>query len=620
MSMDRKNKKAAQISGQQTATQSGSQNDGQRDSKSKRGRGPVGVNGQKERDRHHDSRHERTPSKTTSNLTATAPVPSSAPSPKISPSPDTNTDSIAPTDGPTPSEPVEVDRTILQNDPESGTAPSPARPTVSKRFSSGRNGSSDLGYGPIGSPPNAPMRTPFNNNPGLNQFGPSTSPPANQILPSTSPFAPGEGKQHFFGGYARAVTGGERAAQSPIAIQRGAWRSQIPERSENAVESDEDEMGEDLLPSSLNELLTPEERQRRLSRSGGARVPGFIGEGSVGNIGLMGVGVGSVGTMGVGNHRYSRSVPAARLLEAATVWKETDRDPTNLSTASFSFRSATNLGSEGFSPTQMQLATSNASGAFLHGYARNAIPRSANPQLGRNTVSHSLEETDVLGVVPTIAARGGSRYESPYSIQAANRALQLGSDALSPSSRALQAHAPGQSLPQGLAAGLSRLHLTSSGAQQHLGTKHTGSSAAAAAAAMGMSMGMGMGYGGGSGTAAAESAGGGGLRANVRSPLRSQFLAPGDLMTAEADYMPYGSGAGLGLGGFSGGLSLSPGGIGAMRTTTATTMASWKLPQSTTTSSLEASLSSRDPLSNAIAAPVPHKAAHEEPEMFGMDI
>ncbi|KAG8820191.1 hypothetical protein FRC19_009071, partial [Serendipita sp. 401] len=439
MSMDRKNKKAAQLGNQQAPTQGVSSNDGQRDSKNKRGRGPGGVNGQKEKDRVHDSRHERTPSKATSILTATAPGP---PSPQVAPiegPPDTNSDLPA-IDKPTTGESVDADNTTLQNDPDSTIIPSPARPAINKRFSSGRNGSSDLGYGPIGSPPNSTtLRTSYANSSGLNQYAPSTSPPANQILPSTSPFAQGEGKQHFFGGYARAVTG-ERAAQSPIAIQRGTWRSQIPERSENAVESDEDEMGEDLLPSSLNELLTPEERQRRLSRSG-ARGTGFIGEGSVGNIGLGGMG--SMGSMGMGNHRYSRSVPAARLLEAASAWKESDRDPTNLSTASFSFRSA-NLGSEGFSPTQMQLASSNASGAFLHGYARNAIPRTTNAQIGRNTVSQSLEETDVLGAVPTIASRAANRYDSQYSIQATNRALQPGTDALSPSSRALQAHAPGQ--------------------------------------------------------------------------------------------------------------------------------------------------------------------------------
>lgn len=494
MAMDKKNKKAAQLSNQAAGA-----HDGSKDGKNKRGRGAASgaANGHQR----NDSRAERG-SKPASNLTATAPmIPSPAqddPSVEAGHSPP-QTLAKAGTN-----EQEHLNETISQQ-------PSAARPAMPTRFSSGRNTSTDMGYGPIGSPPNASaMRAPFVSTNNNAHYAPGTSPPPNPpnvIHPSTSPFAHGEGKQHFFGAYNRMQ--GDRGEQSPIAIQRAGWRTQVPERNENAVASDDDDL-EEFLPSSLNDLLTPEERQRRLSRSGGTRAGlGYIGENSVGNVGLGGVG--SMSAMGMGNHRYSRSVPAARLLEAASVWKETDRererDNALLSAASLSFRS-TGLGSEGFSPSHAQLGISNASGAFLHGFSRTTMANPV-PGLTRHVVSQSYEEADVLGAVPTpatIAARGGNRYES-YNLQTNTRHAQLGADALSPSARALQSHAPGQSLPQGLAAGLSRLHLGANplGGQQ-IGAKQP---------IPGMSMGMGMGYG--VGDIAPKS--------NVRSPLRSQFTS-----------------------------------------------------------------------------------------------
>jgi hypothetical protein len=515
--MDRKNKKAAQLNNQSNGNHSNHQNSSDGHNKNnRRGRGGVSnlnANG-RERDRNGEAKPDKVPSKPAGNLTATAP-PISGPSEQpagdgpqlVSPQSDsTPTTATAPQD-------------LLSQVVAGDAAPSPtaaqARPTVPKRFSSGKNGSSDLGYGPIGSPPNVNPLTsgglgmrpsyPASNNHG--HFSPGTSPPSGHIQPSTSPFTHGEGKQQFFGAYIRGGPGG-RPEQSPIAIQRGGpWGPPLlAERNENAVDSDEDDY-EDFVPSSLNDLLTPEERKRRLSRSGGSRnVVGLGVEGSVGNVGLGPVG--SMGSVGMGNHRYSRSVPAARLLEAANAWKEVDRDRdnANISVASLSYRS-TGM-SDGFSPSHLQLATSNASGAFLHGrhYARNgSITANATvSQLTRQIASQSFEETDVLGAVPTLSTRGG-RYESPYSIQAVNRVSQLGSDALSPTSRALQSHAPGQSLPQGLAAGISRLHFASPG----VSGPQNGHKVA------GVSMGMGM-----------QHNEGGGMIGNtsVRSPLRSQFL------------------------------------------------------------------------------------------------
>lgn len=542
--MDRKNKKAAQLNNQSNGnTQTPS--DGHKNTNNRRGRGGAAPANGREKDRTGESKPDRFPPKPAGNLTATAPITPSEPSEQ--PAGD-GSQLVSPQQSEATPTTTTAQQDFLPQPPSSDAFPSPtaaqARPTAPKRFSSGRNGSSDLGYGPIGSPPNvnqlSNMRPsyPSNNN---NTFSPGTSPPSNHIQPSTSPFAHGEGKQQFFGAYVRGT--GERPEQTPIAIQRGPWRPPlVAERNENAVASDEDDY-EDFVPSSLNDLLTPEERQRRLSRSGGSRnVMGLGAEGSVGNIGMGAVG--SMGSMGMGNHRYSRSVPAARLLEAAQAWKEVDRerDPASISVASLSYRS-TGM-SDGFSPSHLQLATSNASGAFLHGphYARNGhIPvNSTTSHLTRQIASQSFEESDVLGAVPTLSTRGGGRYESPYSIQATNRVAALGSDALSPTSRALQSHAPGQSLPQGLAAGLSRLHFAPPG----VGGFQNGHKVP------------------GVGNGANEGVGMLGKTAGVRSPLRSQFLGNmASIGTPPESRMPsFG-----GLPPLPSALSSSPGGVNAMR-------------------------------------------------------
>jgi len=118
-----------------------------------------------------------------------------------------------------------------------------------------------------------------------------------------------------------------------------------------------------------------------------------------------------------------------------------------------SFRSG--FGSEGPSPSHFP-GTSNASGAFLPQFHR------STNQSARGFVSHSFDQDrDEVGVLPQLGASRALRYDNngtPLGY-GPNRSAVLGSDPLSPSARALQSHAPGQSLPQGLAAGLSRLHL-----------------------------------------------------------------------------------------------------------------------------------------------------------------
>jgi hypothetical protein len=95
----------------------------------------------------------------------------------------------------------------------------------------------------------------------------------------------------------------------------------------------EDEDLEDFLPSSLNDLLTPEEHSRRMSRSNSGQGPGAtlgtngtgIGAGELGS-GMdtgTGTGNGRTGTQLVMGHRYSHSVPAPTLLsDIKSIWAD----------------------------------------------------------------------------------------------------------------------------------------------------------------------------------------------------------------------------------------------------------------------------------------------------------
>ena len=322
-----------------------------------------------------------------------------------------------------------------------------------------------------------------------------------------------------------------------VGISKTSRLGRMNSATEQAVGDDD---LEELIPSSLSDLLTPEERRRRMSRSGQQKpqlqhqVPGapmptprplVPGESSASGA-LLG-------------HRYSRSVPAPSLLgDLKSIWSDTQKggtvtsdrsDVATLQTSnnkpvlnggsniltddmglSMSMGSSSSFGAH----LNVGLSPSNASAAFLpslhHHYLKakqqaqvglvnagsvtGASNRSgtgvANLTRGVRTASGPLFPS--IGVTSNnltpgnvgVHTHGGTIHTyrttpSPFDLtqpqhqhhSAANRgigALGVGAgveDPLannhylsSPSARALQAHAPGQSLPQGLAAGLSRIH------------------------------------------------------------------------------------------------------------------------------------------------------------------
>ncbi|KZV94360.1 hypothetical protein EXIGLDRAFT_737112 [Exidia glandulosa HHB12029] len=279
------------------------------------------------------------------------------------------------------------------------TAPSPGPATPSdtpvrppplplSTPSSGRRGG-DYGFGPIGSPPrNSPGRT--------NGFSPGTSPTyeSNNGFPSSLSVPK-----------ASLLRLDQSLRTSPGATAWGA----------PAVAVDDEDL-EEALPSSLNELLTDSERERRWSRTGASRP-----------------------TVESLHHRYSRSVPATTWMDAVVPGAGSPGSMPKWTDVGGDIMPGTSLGASS-GMMGMSLSPSNASGAFLGRPGLRALS-AANPGAGTGTMttSHSFDGT-------------GAAFEDDRDT--------LGAMAMaSPGARALASFAPGQSLPQGLAAGASRIHM-----------------------------------------------------------------------------------------------------------------------------------------------------------------
>ena len=318
----------------------------------------------------------------------------------------------------------------------------------------------------------------------------------------------------------------------------------------------EDEDLEDFLPSSLNDLLTSEERSRRMSRSNSGQGSG-AGTGHLASALVAATSKESnaspAGNVNIG-HRYSRSVPAPTLMgDIKSIWADTGAQPLPTSPPSFpthrgtpsasyssrfesmgtnnhgeDFGLSMSVGSAGTPSSFGMISPSNASAAFLPGLhhhylnakakqaqaqqqaqlghggigrtlrgASNPLFTGANPNAGGvsnpSMTNNYLQPLRGLGLPSSASNSSGfhththgntqTTYRttpSPFDltqnihqpqpqssrpIPSTNNNSHSGVDdplmappVISPSSRALQAHTPGQSLPQGLAAGYSRIH------------------------------------------------------------------------------------------------------------------------------------------------------------------
>lgn len=241
-------------------------------------------------------------------------------------------------------------------------------------------------------------------------------------VPLSASFADGSVKKSI---WARSETPDE-----PLSPARRPIPPRVPYHAD--VFDDDDDHGEDLIPSSLSDLLTPMERARRMSRrdstdsgfgaspgSGQRQIPPMVSAGWGGERLAQSAGA----NMGPGNFLQS-------------LWSAEGGD-------------ARRLGGE------------NGDGGFAFG------PDTAAPQPRQSLLSSSRTPSSphrtgqVKGQVPAQAHPIGSthRMQGWTSEDAEPPFFSRAHDPSSPSARALQEHAPGQSLPGGVATALSRLHL-----------------------------------------------------------------------------------------------------------------------------------------------------------------
>jgi hypothetical protein len=378
-------------------------------------------------------------------------------------------------------------------------------------------------FGPIGSPSRMSGIGRALSNNGGQTLSPGTSPSTNMAPVSSSPFS-APGTQTTFGLPAPP-------ARSGIAASLGATRAWHTELNtggaggpasyappsallseENALEEDD---LEEFVPGSLSELLTPEERSRRLSRTSSQR-PTMSGLSNAPNTGGVPAPPRPAGVEAL-HHKYSRSVPGPALLgDLKAIWGDGGAQGVPASPGGglgngtpSSFKSGFGGRAEdagAFSPVghHALLSPTNASAAFLPGLhqhysaarggrsgpaptgirnvsGQHALPAAqggmglpgslgANALLGMHSAGQGGTGSTALGgsaLSPPRTGVFGGPSRTPFDMGAGTLgAAGLGLDArqsgggtaLSPSALALQAHAPGQSLPQGLAAGYSRIH------------------------------------------------------------------------------------------------------------------------------------------------------------------
>jgi hypothetical protein len=412
-------------------------------------------------------------------------------------SPPTEGGSLPETDDALPEVHIEQEAPVASNDPSSPLSfHSPSAPRQM------RLPEKPPDLGPIGSPRSVSSHGQVAR---VNGFSPSTSPSQGAIL-STSPFSAPGAQSVFFSYENKPDLSDDLKSRSGIAASLGAthgWRPELPPGgaldgfSGDIVVEDEDL--EEFVPGSLSELLTPEEKSRRYSRT------------HTNATASTAWGANSRPSTETHHHRYSHSVPAPSLLgDIKSIWSEgsqnvvgsprkggMDVNPSGGAVPNVgngtpnSFRSASAFGSHSLADDHINtfLSPSNASAAFLPGNYQNYLSaRSGAPRAGMATGVSGLRgnaPSSVNGSSNVNAANLLARINDPVptapvqrqqpfdgtSESLGNVPFQLGRpipsdlrgneedrNALSPSARALQAHAPGQSLPQGLAAGYSRIH------------------------------------------------------------------------------------------------------------------------------------------------------------------
>ncbi|CEL58012.1 putative protein C1739,01 OS=Schizosaccharomyces pombe (strain 972 / ATCC 24843) GN=SPCC1739.01 PE=1 SV=2 [Rhizoctonia solani AG-1 IB] len=328
----------------------------------------------------------------------------------------------------------------VPNEPHRRPSPLPlSRPIGSS--SSGRlsRNNPSVDFGPVGSPPAASPGKPgfiagHTTRTSINGFTAGTSPPVRGENPApfgSSPFS-APGSRSLFLSYSLDQHDPVRQP-APSDSKWDKQRTIKPRDLDNAVE---DEDLEEFLPSSLTDLLSPGERERRMSRTRHGARPSV--------------------------DLFSRSVPSSNMLDIKSIWDEQNRprgrdaDSSLPPNSQMRGTSQGRYGEEDARSTSSSLTgTSNISAGFL-GQRPAGEPAGMRPMAAQSYDNNAPAVPDfaLSASIDPVSTFGAMQSRPIPGVQKPDL-----SSALSPSTRALRNHAPGQSLPQGLAAGLSRLHL-----------------------------------------------------------------------------------------------------------------------------------------------------------------
>lgn len=259
-----------------------------------------------------------------------------------------------------------------------------------------------------------------------------------------------------FAGGARSIWSRSDTPDEPLHPGGTSARRGVPSVSARLITDvfdEHDDHGEDLLPSSLSELLTPKERARRMSRNDSH--DSYVG--SPGRQNFINP------HQYVGAERLAQSanaaIPAGGFLQA--LWKEDGGDA--------------RAGADGETVTPPPESVSTPTGTTPSDPLSFA-PSQPQPQpalrqslLSQQRTTPGSPGVQIRQVAPAV--------DAPFLIR--------GTDPSSPTARVLSEHAPGQSLPGGLAAALSRMHMQPrvpsglSGSGAHVATPPGFNSAAA---------------------------------------------------------------------------------------------------------------------------------------------
>ncbi|PWN39073.1 hypothetical protein IE81DRAFT_369377 [Ceraceosorus guamensis] len=299
-------------------------------------------------------------------------------------------------------------------------------------------------------------------------MGHLSSPPSSRAF-GTSPFSNGGAQSVFFSGSQDSEGGAgpfgraPHSARSFAAEPTSAWRSRFQNgAAEGAEDGDDSALNEeDFLPSSLSDLLTPAELERRrknvLLAAAAGKLPGRSSSSA------------------------SRSMPAHHDADLGAIWQmglmngraqqKLEDEIAALERAA----AAAEQGSGTLSQSQLrsQLSILAAQQRSLmrqqpphYNHHSQTTPRPANTRAQRsssnlNPAAELASEREKASSLSEADARVAALLST---LQAQFASQQAGANSYSPGLHAAL-HAPGQSLPQGLAAGFSRLHLEQAGAK-----------------------------------------------------------------------------------------------------------------------------------------------------------